>query len=279
MNIAIIGLGLIGGSYAKATKSRTLHTVYGFDLDQEVMMFARMTGAIDKALTDELLESCDLVITALRPGAAIRWTAEHAQQLGKAHCILVDICGVKRAVVGKMAEIAQKNGFRYIGGHPMAGKEQGGFVNASEALFDGASMILTPDANTDLPTLEMLKNYFTDIGFAHLTFSTPDEHDRIIAYTSQLAHIVSGAYVKSPTAQKRRGFSAGSFRDLTRVARLDEDMWTELMLDNRDYLADELRVLIENLKPYLEALETNDAEKLRECLREGRILKASAGGN
>ena len=242
-------------------------------------MFARMTGAIDKALTDELLESCDLVITALRPGAAIRWTAEHAQQLGKAHCILVDICGVKRAVVGKMAEIAQKNGFRYIGGHPMAGKEQGGFVNASEALFDGASMILTPDANTDLPTLEMLKNYFTDIGFAHLTFSTPDEHDRIIAYTSQLAHIVSGAYVKSPTAQKRRGFSAGSFRDLTRVARLDEDMWTELMLDNRDYLADELRVLIENLKPYLEALETNDAEKLRECLREGRILKASAGGN
>ena len=279
MNIAIIGLGLIGGSYAKATKSRTLHNVYGFDLDQEVMMFARMTGAIDKALTDELLESCDLVITALRPGAAIRWTTEHAQQLGKAHCILVDICGVKRAVVGKMAEIAQKSGFRYIGGHPMAGKEQGGFVNASESLFDGASMILTPDANTDLPTLEMLKNYFTDIGFAHLTFSTPDEHDRIIAYTSQLAHIVSGAYVKSPTAQKRRGFSAGSFRDLTRVARLDEDMWTELMLDNRDYLADELRVLIENLKPYLEALEANDAEKLRECLREGRILKASAGGN
>ena len=279
MNIAIIGLGLIGGSYAKATKSRTLHTVYGFDLDQEVMMFARMTGAIDKALTDELLETCDLVITALRPGAAIRWTTEHAERLGKAHCILVDICGVKRAVVGKMAEIAQKSGFRYIGGHPMAGKEQGGFVNASESLFDGASMILTPDANTDLPTLEMLKNYFTDIGFAHLTFSTPDEHDRIIAYTSQLAHIVSGAYVKSPTAQKRRGFSAGSFRDLTRVARLDEDMWTELMLDNRDYLADELRVLIENLKPYLEALETNDAEKLRDCLREGRILKASAGGN
>ncbi|MBQ8922669.1 MAG: prephenate dehydrogenase [Oscillospiraceae bacterium] len=279
MNIAIIGLGLIGGSYAKATKSRTLHTVYGFDLDQEVMMFARMTGAIDKALTDELLETCDLVITALRPGAAIRWTKEHAEVLGRAHCILVDICGVKRAVVGEMSEIAQKNGFRYIGGHPMAGKEQGGFVNASESLFDGASMILTPDANTDLPTLEMLKNYFTDIGFAHLTFSNPDEHDRIIAYTSQLAHIVSGAYVKSPTAQKRRGFSAGSFRDLTRVARLDEDMWTELMLDNREYLAEELRVLIENLKPYLEALEANDAEKLRGCLREGRILKASAGGN
>ena len=279
MNIAIIGLGLIGGSYAKSTKARTLHTVYGYDLDQEVMMFARMTGAMDKALTEELLETCDLVIVALRPGAAMQWTKEHAETLGKAGCTLVDICGVKRAVVDEMAEIAEKNGFKYIGGHPMAGKETGGFVNASESLFDGASMILTPDKNTDLPTLEMLKNYFTDIGFAHLTFSNPDEHDRIIAYTSQLAHIVSGAYVKSPTAQKRRGFSAGSFRDLTRVARLDEKMWTELMLDNREYLAEELRILIENLKPYLTALENNDAEALCECLREGRIAKASAGGN
>ena len=279
MNIAIIGLGLIGGSYAKATKARTLHTVYGFDLDQEVMMFARMTGAMDKALTDELLEECDLVITALRTGAAIQWTREHAKILGKAKCVLVHICGVKRAVVGEMAALAAEHGYKYIGGHPMAGKEQGGFVNATDSLFDGASMILTPDANTDLPTLEMLKNYFTDIGFAHLTFSNPDEHDRIIAYTSQLAHIVSGAYVKSPTAQKRRGFSAGSFRDLTRVARLDEKMWTELMLDNREYLAEELRILIDNLTPYLEALENNDAEKLCECLKEGRIAKASAGGN
>lgn len=279
MNIAIIGLGLIGGSYAKATKARTLHTVYGFDLDQEVMMFARMTGAMDKALTDELLAECDLVIVALRPGATLSWTREHAAVLGQGRCTVVDICGVKRAVVGEMAALAQANGFQYIGGHPMAGKETGGFVNASESLFEGASMILTPDANTDLKMLELLKNYFTDIGFAHLTFSDPDEHDRIIAYTSQLAHIVSGAYVKSPTAQKRRGFSAGSFRDLTRVARLDENMWTELMLDNRDYLAEELRILIDNLKPYLTALENNDAEALRECLKEGRIAKASAGGN
>ena len=279
MNIAIIGLGLIGGSYAKATKSRTLHTVYGYDLDTEVMMFARMTGAMDAALTDELLETCDLVITALRPGAAIAWTKAHAEILGKAKCVLVDICGVKRAVVGEMAALAKANGYKYIGGHPMAGKETGGFVNSTDSLYDGASMILTPDETADLQTLEMLKNYFTDIGFANLTFSNPDEHDRIIAYTSQLAHIVSGAYVKSPTTQKRRGFSAGSFRDLTRVARLDEKMWTELMLDNREYLADELRILIDNLKPYLTALENNDADALCECLREGRIAKASAGGN
>lgn len=279
MNIAIIGLGLIGGSYAKSTKARTLHTVYGHDLDQEVLMFARMTGAMDHALTDELLETCDLVLVALRPGAAIRWTKEHAEILGRAHATVVDICGVKRSVCAEMAQTAEQHGFQYIGGHPMAGKEVGGFVNASESLFDGASMILTPDSRTDLPTLELLKNYFTDIGFAHLTFSTPDEHDRIIAYTSQLAHIVSGAYVKSPAAQKRRGFSAGSFRDMTRVARLDENMWTELMMDNREYLIEELRILIDNLKPYLDALEQNDADALRECLKEGRIAKATAGGN
>ena len=170
MNIAIIGLGLIGGSYAKSTKSRTLHTVYGFDLDQEVMMFARMTGAIDKALTDELLETCALVIVALRPGAAISWTREHAETLGRGKCTVVDICGVKRAVCTEMGELAEQNGFQYIGGHPMAGKETGGFVNATDNLFDGASMILTPDARTDLKMLELLKNYFTDIGFAHLTF-------------------------------------------------------------------------------------------------------------
>lgn len=279
MNIAIIGLGLIGGSYAKATKARTLHTVYGCDLDADTMMFARMTGAIDKALTDELLTECDLVIVALRPATAIKWTADHAELLGKAKCTVVDICGVKRTVCPEMAALAEAHGFQYIGGHPMAGKETGGFVNASETLFEGASMILVPDEHTDLVMLELLKNYFTDIGFAHLTFSTPDEHDRIIAYTSQLAHVVSGAYVKSPTAQQRRGFSAGSFRDLTRVARLDEHMWTELMLDNREYLADELRILIDNLKPYLKALEENDAEALCTCLREGRIAKASAGGN
>ncbi|MCQ2416492.1 MAG: prephenate dehydrogenase [Oscillospiraceae bacterium] len=279
MNIAIIGLGLIGGSYAKATKARTLHTVYGYDLDKETMLFARMTGAIDQELTDELLETCQLVITALRPGAVLKWASDHAAAMGKANCILVDICGIKRAVVDELGALAQQHHFRYVGGHPMAGKETGGFVNSSESLFEGASMILTPDANTELRTLETLKNYFSDIGFAQITYSDPDEHDKIIAYTSQLAHIVSGAYVKSPTAQRRRGFSAGSFRDLSRVARLDENMWTELMMHNREYLIEELQILIENLKPYLTALEENDPEALCKCLREGRLAKASAGGN
>ena len=278
MKVGIVGLGLIGGSMAKAVKSRTAHTVYGIDLDSETMSLARMSGAIDAPLTDETLPQCDLVMVAIRPGAAIRWVEEHAHLIAKS-AILVDLCGVKREVVKAIAPIAAANGFAYIGGHPMAGRERSGFTAATEDLYAGASMILTPDDKTDMPLLETLKHFFLDVGFGSLTFSDPEEHDRIIAYTSQLAHIVSSAYVKSPEAQRRRGFSAGSFRDMTRVARLDEDMWTELFLDDADYLSKELDVLIENLTEFADALKAGDPDTLRALLKDGREKKATAGGN
>ena len=278
MKIGIVGLGLIGGSMAKSIHARTGHTVYGADLDSETMLLARMCGAIEAPLTDELIPACDIILLAIRPGAAVRWVEERAPRISK-HCILVDLCGVKRSVSRAIAPIADRFGFAYIGGHPMAGRERSGFTAASEDLFDGASMILTPDERTDMPLLDTLKNFFLDIGFARLTFSDPEEHDRIIAFTSQLAHIVSSAYVKSPEAQRRRGFSAGSFRDMTRVARLDEDMWTELFLADADYLTKELDVLIGNLNAYADALKAGDAETLRALLKEGKDLKASAGGN
>ena len=278
MNIGIVGLGLIGGSMAKSIKHRTGHTVYGIDLDKETMLFARMCGAIDATLDDATLPKCDLFLLALRPGAAIHWLQEHAPSIPK-HAIVVDLCGVKRVVVEHIAPIAKEYGFSYIGGHPMAGKERGGFTNATDDLYVGASMILTPDERTDMHLLETLKALFLDIGFAAITFSTPEEHDRIIAYTSQLAHITSSAYIKSPEAQRRRGFSAGSFRDMTRVARLDEDMWTELFLDDADYLTWELEILVNHLHEYLDALKARDAQKLHDLLKEGRECKSNAGGH
>ena len=278
MNVGIVGLGLIEGSMAKSIKARTAHTVWGVDLDSETMSLARMCGAIDAPLTDDNLPQCNLIFLAIRPGAAIEWTRSHADHIAKS-AILVDLCGVKRVVVDALAPIAEEHGFSYIGGHPMAGKERGGFTSSTEDLYVGASMILTPDKRTDMQLLELLKSFFLDIGFASLTFSTPEEHDRIIAYTSQLAHIVSSAYVKSPEAQRRRGFSAGSFRDMTRVARLDEDMWTELFLDDADYLTGELKVLIGHLTEYLDVLEAKDAQKLHDLLKDGREKKATAGGN
>ena len=278
MIIGIVGLGLIGGSMAKSIKARTAHTVNGIARSEETLMMARMCGAIDAPLTDDNLPQCNLIFLAIRPGAAIEWTRSHADHIAKS-AILVDLCGVKRVVVDALAPIAEEHGFSYIGGHPMAGKERGGFTSSTEDLYVGASMILTPDKRTDMQLLELLKSFFLDIGFASLTFSTPEEHDRIIAYTSQLAHIVSSAYVKSPEAQRRRGFSAGSFRDMTRVARLDEDMWTELFLDDADYLTGELKVLIGHLTEYLDVLEAKDAQKLHDLLKDGREKKATAGGN
>ena len=260
MNVAIVGLGLIGGSMAKSIKNRTSHTVWGIDLNAETMTMARMCGAIDAPLTEENLPQADLILVAIRPGAAIEWVRQHAPQIAKS-AILVE------------------RGFSYIGGHPMAGKERGGFTASAEDLYVGASMILTPDKRTDMRLLETLKAFFLDLGFAGLTFSTPEEHDRIIAFTSQLAHIVSSAYVKSPEAQKRRGFSAGSFQDMTRVARLDEDMWTELFLDDEDFLTAELEELIGHLTDYRNALRAKDTQRLHDLLKEGRELKATAGGN
>ncbi len=278
MKVGIVGLGLMGGSMAKSIKARTSHTVYGIDLDQETMSLARLCGAIDGPLTGENLARCDLVLVALRPQAAIDWVREKGAGIPKG-AILVDFCGVKRVVVEALAPLAEEYGFSYIGGHPMAGRERGGFTASTEDLYVGASMILTPDQHTDMKLLETLRDFFFDVGFGKLTFSQPEEHDRIIAFTSQLAHIVSSAYVKSPEAQRRRGFSAGSFRDMTRVARLDEEMWTELFLDDADFLTKELGILIGHLEEYREALEARDGERLRSLLRDGREKKATAGGN
>lgn len=278
MTVAVIGLGLIGGSLAKSIKARTSNTVFGIDLDMEVLTLARLSGAMDEALNNDRLQTCDMVLLALRPSAAVSWLRQHAEHISSS-AIVVDMCGVKRAVCAPMTELAAEHGFSYVGGHPMAGKERGGFVNSSAELFDGAAMILIPNGSTGIDTLETLKAFFIDIGFSSLTFTTPEEHDRIIAFTSQLAHIVSSAYVKSPEAQKRRGFSAGSFRDMTRVALLDEDMWTELMLDNADNLSVQVDTLIENLQEYQSALKNRDAQALMALLKDGREKKASAGGN
>lgn len=278
MNVGIVGLGLIGGSMAKSIKARTGHSVSGADLNAETMLLARLSGAIDGELGEETLAHCDIVFLAIRPQAAIDWLEANSAKIKK-EATVIDFCGVKRAVCPQMRAIADENGFFYIGGHPMAGKERGKFQNASDSLFVGASMILTPDDSTRPQTLEMLESLFTDVGFARVVYTDPAEHDRIIAYTSQLAHIVSSAYVKSPEAQRQRGFSAGSFKDMTRVAFLDEDMWTELFLDNKDHLIEELDVLISNLTDYLTVLSEGDEENLRALLRDGREKKTLVGGN
>ena len=275
MEIAVIGLGLIGGSVAKAIKKFTPHTVLGFDINPSVMYKARLLDAIDAELTPERLPICDWVIVATRPAAAVAYITENVLKI-RPGATVIDVCGVKRAVCEPLWKLAEEHGFTFIGGHPMAGREVGGFDHANADLFRDASMILTPPRGADILLLDRLKRFWCALGFAGVTVTTPENHDRVIAYTSQLAHIVSSAYIQSPTALDHIGLSAGSYKDLTRVAQLDPDMWTELFSLNREPLLQELDGLIERLTAYRSALATEDSGCLRALLAAGREQKLEA---
>lgn len=273
MNIAVIGLGLIGGSMAKTIKKcMPQHTILGCDINPQVVMKAKLLDAIDAELTAERLPICDMVFVATWPQAAIEYIKENAHLIRK-DATVIDLCGVKRAVCEPMFELAEEHGFLFVGGHPMAGMEYTGFDHASGSLFQNASMILTPPNGVMIQVLAELKHFFRELGFSKVVITTPEDHDRVISYTSQLAHVVSSAYVKSPEAMEHHGFSAGSFKDMTRVARLSPMMWTELFMMNREPLLNELDALIEHLNEYREALIHADAERMKTLLQEGTERK------
>ncbi|MDO4836926.1 MAG: prephenate dehydrogenase [Clostridia bacterium] len=272
MDISVVGLGLIGGSLARTIKLHTDHRVYGMDLNTATMDQAALLGAIDGAADDAVIVQSDLILVALYPGAIIDWITSHAH-LFKPDCLVIDCGGVKQVICKAIAPLAKDAAWHFIGGHPMAGREFSGFKYTRDDLFDHASMILTPYADADPALLQQARNFFLDIGFRRVQFTTPETHDEMIAYTSQLAHIVSSAYVKCPLADKHRGFSAGSFADMTRVARLNEDMWTELFFDNRDALLPEVEGLAERLIAYRDALRNQDQEAMKALLKEGREIK------
>lgn len=273
-SVGIVGLGLIGGSMARSIKKHTIATVYGYDLDPEAMALATDAGAIDAPLTRETLQECDILLIAIAPRSLVKWVEDHADAIPTT-TILVDLCGVKRYIYKHIAPLARENGFLYVGGHPMAGKEVSGFANSDRELYRDASMILCPDETADEESIDTLKAFFLSLGFGEIVFSTPEEHDRIIAYTSQLAHAASSAYIKSPTSRQRMGFTAGSYKDMTRVARLDPEMWTQLFMVNRDHMIDELQELVDNLTGYLDALKADDPKLLKKLLEEGRDLKVT----
>ncbi len=272
MTVGIVGLGLIGGSLARSIKVHTDFEVLGMDINSQTMLQANLLGAIDGTLTEDNLARCDVVLVALYPAAIVTWITEH-QDAFRPGAWVIDCGGVKEAVCTPLNALAQGKPWHYCGGHPMAGREFSGFRYAKDDLFDRASMILTPPRDAGPEVRTWLKDFFLTIGFRRVQFTTPREHDEMIAYTSQLAHVVSSAYVKCPLAQKHRGFSAGSFADMTRVAKLNEDMWTELFFDNRDALLPEINGLIDRLVAYRDALAAGDHQAMKQLLREGREIK------
>ena len=281
MCVGIVGLGLIGGSFARAYRSLGA-TVYALDTDRDTMD-ASMIETVEAPLDDASIPSCDLIILAAYPQACIEWLEEHAEILGRISDpdtsrgpIVIDTAGVKEAVCARAFELARVNGFAFVGTHPMAGTQFSGFAHARADLFRGAPMVLVPPETDDARRLTLLDRVHTllaPVGFGSFSVTSPEEHDRVIAFTSQLAHVVSNAYVKSPTARAHHGFSAGSYRDLTRVAHLNPGMWAELMMDDAKNLSQEIASLIEALDAYRLALDAGDRDRLRMLLAEGDRIK------
>ena len=274
--VGIVGLGLIGGSMAKAY-AQAGWTVLGDDRDRVMLDFARMSGAVHGLLDAETVKTCDLLLLAIPPQAAVEDLRKRAPDLAPS-TLVIDLCGTKRVVCEALFPLAQQYGFTYVGGHPMAGTHNAGFKYARANLFKGAPMVLVPPEGHNMALLQRVKEALEPAGFGKLSVTTAEAHDRMIAFTSQMCHVVSNAYMKSPTARQHKGFSAGSYKDLTRVAWLNPAMWAELMLENRDCMLYEMDVLIQNLNAYRQAIADDDFAALSALLDEGRKIKEEVDG-
>ena len=274
--VGILGLGLIGGSFAKAYHAAGW-TVLAADRDAAILSFAQMSGAVDGTLGAENAAQCDLILACICPEAAIAELTGLAPHIGEKP-VVIDCCGTKRVVCEALFPVAEQYGFTYLGGHPMAGSHHSGFKYARENLYHNAPMVLVPPSFDDIALLQRVKELLAPAGFGRISVTTAQAHDEMIAFTSQMPHLISNAYIKSPTAAEHKGFSAGSYKDMTRVAWLNAPMWAELFLENRDCLLRELGWLMESLREYRAALEDNDLPELTRLLEEGKKRKEEVDG-
>ena len=276
MTVGILGLGLIGGSLARAYAVAG-HTVYAAEKDESILAFAQLAGAVDAPLTDDNIGSCELILLAIYPEGCVRWLSENARHISK-NALVIDCCGVKERVCESCFPLAEEFDFTFIGGHPMAGRHYSGLSYSTKTMYNGASMVLVPQDLNNTAVIERAKKLLSPIKFGKFTICDADRHDAMIAFTSQMAHVVSNAYVKSPTAKSHDGFSAGSYKDLTRVAWLNENMWTELFLENKTHLLNELDYFINSLIKYRDSIAREDADTLKALLAEGKHCKEEIDG-
>lgn len=277
MNVGIAGLGLIGGSMAKAFKANSNAKVYGYDIDASTLSIAKIYGAVDEDLTKENIKKCDSLIIALFPDKSIEYLKELAPYISP-DTIVIDCCGTKREVCKEGFRLAKEYGFTFVGGHPMAGTHHSGFRSSTEDLFRDAGMVIVPPVYDNIQLLDKVKHILDPCRFSSFSVTTAEEHDRLIAFTSQMAHIVSNAFIKSPSAASHKGISAGSYKDLTRVAWLNPQMWATLFLDNKDNILFELEYFISSLEKYKAAISEENFEELERLLDEGRNKKQEVDG-
>ena len=276
MNVGILGLGLIGGSLARAYALEG-HTVYAIQRNEAMLSFAMLAGAVHGKLNEETIPKCDLILLAIYPDGSAAWLEKNAHLISK-DALVLDCCGVKREICGRCFPVAKQYGFTFVGGHPMAGSQFSGFKYSRADLFRGAPMVLLPPVFDDIALLQRVKDALKPCHFGFFSVTTAEEHDKMIAFTSQMPHILSNAFIKSPTALRHKGFSAGSYKDLTRVAWLNPQMWAELFLENRDNVLFELDYYIDSLKQYQQAIRDKDMNKLVQLLDEGKKRKEEVDG-
>lgn len=276
MNVGILGLGLIGGSLARAYALEG-HTVYAIQRNEAMLSFAMLAGAVHGKLNEETIPQCDLILLAIYPDGSASWLENNAHLISR-DALVLDCCGVKKEICDRCFPVAKQYGFTFVGGHPMAGSQFSGFKYSRAELFDGAPMVLVPPVFDDIAMLQRVKDALKPCNFGFFSVTTAEEHDKMIAFTSQMPHILSNAFIKSPTARNHNGFSAGSYKDLTRVAWLNPQMWAELFLENRENILFELDYYIESLKAYQQAIRDEDMDKLVRLLDEGKKRKEEVDG-
>ncbi len=276
MKVGILGLGLIGGSLARAYALEG-HTVYACNRSESMLSFAMLAGAVHGKLDEKNISECDLILLAIYPGGNAAWLEDNAHLVSK-DALVIDCCGIKREICQRCFPLAKQYGFTFVGGHPMAGSQFSGFKYSRANLFEGAPMVLVPPVYDDITLLDRVKKALQPCKFGFFSVTTAEDHDKMIAFTSQMPHIVSNAFIKSPTAASHKGFSAGSYKDLTRVAWLNAPMWAELFLENRDYVLEELDFFIHSLTAYRDALQAEDMDALTALLDAGKKRKEEVDG-
>jgi len=275
MIVGIVGLGLIGGSIAKAYHAAG-HTVYAWNRTESTLGFAVISGNVDAELNEENVSECDLIIVSLYPKASIEWVRRMAPYFGEKPLVM-DACGTKRDVCSACFALAEEYGFTFVGGHPMGGTKDRGYKYSKADMFTGCPMVIVPPRYDDIELYSRIKELLAPLQFGRFSITTAEDHDSMIAFTSQLSHVIASSYIKSPSAERQGGFAGGTYRDMTRVAYLNAPMWAEIFISNKDCLLAEIDSLISNISKYRDAIDKEDVDTLRELLEEGSRIKEKLG--
>ena len=272
MKTVVVGLGLIGGSIARRLRGFKDTKIIGIDIDQRTLDMAMSDGVIDEGYTDgSVIKDADFILLCLYPERNVEFIKKYCKDLKKG-AVITDVSGVKRFVIDSIKDVIPDD-VDFVGGHPMAGRETGGYQSSTDTLFDGASYLITPTPDNSAEAIALVREFAEYIGCVHIVTTTPKEHDAIIAYTSQLMHIVAIALCDNPMIERSTYFSAGSLRDCTRVAVINEKMWSELFLENKDELSMRIEEMQDSLEKIKEALKNDDRNKLEDIMKDATYKK------